>query len=141
MDKRTEKILLAEDDVKTREYLKQSLIQKGYNVDTVNTGKQVLEKINTKFYNLAIISQTFSDINGMKFVAKIHRMGYRGLIFIIGSVSLDDAVNAINQGADAYIMRPVNLEKLLKMVREKLDKQRRKNVKKTINVDKRSKML
>ena len=63
------------------------------------------------------------------------------LIFIIGSVSLDDAVNAINQGADAYIMRPVNLEKLLKMVREKLDKQRRKNVKKTINVDKRSKML
>jgi DNA-binding NtrC family response regulator len=52
------------------------------------------------------------------------------LIFIIGSVSLDDAVNAINQGADAYIMRPVNLEKLLKMVREKLDKKRRKNVKK-----------
>jgi len=37
---------------------------------------------------------------------------------------LQNAVEALNYGADAYIMKPVDPEELLRVIREKLEKQR-----------------
>ena len=42
---------------------------------------------------------------------------------ITGYPSLKNAVEAINKGADAYIIKPVDLDKLLKVVEEKLKEQ------------------
>jgi len=44
-------------------------------------------------------------------------------IMITGYPSLENAFEALNLRADAYIMKPVNLEKLLKVVEEKLKEQ------------------
>ena len=45
-------------------------------------------------------------------------------IMVTGYPSLQNAVEALNYGADAYIMKPVNPEELLRVIREKLEKQR-----------------
>ena len=45
-------------------------------------------------------------------------------IMITGYPSLENAVEALNQGADAYIIKPVKPEKLLALIEEKLGKQR-----------------
>jgi len=44
-------------------------------------------------------------------------------IMITGYPSLENAVEAVNLGADAYIIKPINAEKLLKVVGEKLREQ------------------
>jgi DNA-binding NtrC family response regulator len=44
-------------------------------------------------------------------------------IMITGYPLLENAVEALNMGADAYIMKPVNPEKLLALIEEKLKKQ------------------
>ena len=36
---------------------------------------------------------------------------------------MDNAVEALNMGADAYLLKPVELEELLKVVKEKLKEQ------------------
>jgi len=43
---------------------------------------------------------------------------------ITGYPSLENAVEALNQGADAYIIKPVKPKKLLALIEEKLEKQR-----------------
>lgn len=40
-----------------------------------------------------------------------------------GFPSIDNAVEALNKRANAYILKPLNPEKLLKLVREKLKEQ------------------
>ena len=44
-------------------------------------------------------------------------------IMITGYPSLENAVEALNQGADAYIIKPVKPEKLLALIEEKLEEQ------------------
>jgi DNA-binding NtrC family response regulator len=45
-------------------------------------------------------------------------------IMITGYASLENAMEALNLGADAYIMKPVDPENLLKVINEKLKVQR-----------------
>ena len=44
-------------------------------------------------------------------------------IMITGYPSIENAVEALNLGADAYIIKPVKPEKLLVIIKEKLDEQ------------------
>jgi DNA-binding response OmpR family regulator len=46
-------------------------------------------------------------------------------IMITGYSSLENAVEVLNHGADAYIIKPVKPEKLLALIKEKLEKQRK----------------
>ena len=45
-------------------------------------------------------------------------------IMITGYPSVENAVEAVNLGADAYVIKPVKPEKLLWLIEEKLEKQR-----------------
>ena len=45
-------------------------------------------------------------------------------IMITGYPSLRNAVESLNYGADAYVIKPVKPEKLLELIEEKLEKQR-----------------
>jgi len=45
-------------------------------------------------------------------------------IMITGYASLENAVEALNLGADAYVMKPVDPENLLMVINEKLKTQR-----------------
>lgn len=48
-------------------------------------------------------------------------------IMVTGFASLENAVLALNSGADAYIMKPVNPENLLKVIEEKLIEQEKED--------------
>jgi len=64
------------------------------------------------------------DMEGTKLLIKLHRDTPQTIkIMITGYPSLENAVEALNLGADAYIMKPVNPERLLKVVDEKLKEQ------------------
>jgi DNA-binding NtrC family response regulator len=45
-------------------------------------------------------------------------------IMVTGYPSLKNAVEALNLGADAYVIKPVKPEKLLALIEEKLEEQR-----------------
>jgi DNA-binding response OmpR family regulator len=42
---------------------------------------------------------------------------------VTGYPSLENAVEALNLGADAYVIKPVKPEKLLALIKEKLEEQ------------------
>jgi len=117
-------ILIVDDDKSILESLKDILQSEGYSVDTVETGREAIEKSSDRFYNLALLDIKLPDIEGTELLTKMHRDTPRMMkIMITGYPSLENAVKALNLGADAYVMKPVNPGKLLKVVEEKLREQ------------------
>jgi len=119
------KILIVEDDANIRETLSTLLQQKGYKTDTAKNGQEAIQKSKAKFFNLALIDIVLPDMEGTKLLTAMHENLPKMMkIMITGYPSLENAVKALNKGADAYIIKPVKPEKLLALVEEKLEEQR-----------------
>jgi DNA-binding NtrC family response regulator len=113
-----------EDDANIRETLKTILQQKGYNTDTAKNGQEAIQKSKAKFFNLALLDIKLPDMEGTKLLTTMHKdLPKMMKIMITGYPSIENAVEALNLGADAYIIKPVKPEKLLALIKEKLDEQ------------------
>jgi two-component system response regulator PilR (NtrC family) len=120
------RIIVVDDDESIRTVLKVNLEDQGYIVDTAKNGRRAIKKVEEKFYNLALIDIRLPDIEGIEVLEKLEEI-YPKMIKIIvtGFPSLKNAIEAMNKGANGYILKPVNMEDLLKVVKEKLEKQQR----------------
>jgi len=118
-------ILIVEDDENIRETLSTILQQEGYKTDTAETGQEGIQKSKAKFFNLALLDIKLPDMEGTKLLTTMHQNLPKMMkIMITGYPSLENAVEALNLGADAYIIKPVKPEKLLALIEEKLEEQR-----------------
>ncbi len=125
MTKNKASILIVEDDTNIRETLSNILQQKGYNTDTAENGHEAIQKSRTKFFNLALLDIKLPDMEGTELLTTMHQnVPKMTKIMITGYPSLENAVEALNLGADAYTIKPVKPEKLLWLIEEKLEKQR-----------------
>ena len=125
MMKNKPSVLVVEDDTNIRETLSTILQQEGYKTDTAKNGQEAIEKSKTKFFNLALLDIKLPDMEGTKLLTTMHKnLPKMVKIMITGYPSLENAVEALNQGADAYIIKPVKLDKLLALIAEKLEEQR-----------------
>jgi len=118
-------ILIVEDDTNILATLSTILQQKGYKTDTAKTGQEAIQKSKAKLFNLALLDIKLPDMEGTKLLTTIHKdLPKMMKIMITGYPSLENAVEALNLGADAYIIKPVKPEKLLTLIEEKLEQQR-----------------
>ena len=118
------RILIVEDDENIRKTMKNILQQKGYETDTAKTGREAEEKAKTRFYNLALLDIKLPDMEGTQLLAKLHENTPKMVkIMVTGYPSLENAMEALNQGADAYVTKPVKPAKLLALIKEKLEEQ------------------
>jgi DNA-binding NtrC family response regulator len=121
MGEKKKSILVVDDDKAILKYAKGILQLEGYDVDVAETGFDAMEKSSTRFYNLALLDIMLPDIEGTQLLTKMHRTTPKMMkIMVTGFPSFDNAVEALNMGADAYLLKPVELEELLSVVKEKL---------------------
>ena len=119
------RILIVEDDENILETLKNILQQSGYETDTAKTGREAEHKAKNRFYNLALLDIKLPDMEGTQLLAKLHKnTPIMRKIMVTGYPSLENAIEALNQGADAYVTKPVKPAKLLALIEEKLEEQR-----------------
>src|SRR4030066_1401459 len=124
MTKTKPSILIVEDDANIRETLG-AILQKEYATDMAKNGQEAIQKSKTKFFNMALLDIKLPDMEGTKLLTTMHEtLPKMGKIIITGYPSLENAVEALNLGADAYIMKPIKPEKLLTLIEEKLEKQK-----------------
>lgn len=118
------RILIVDDDESIRKVLVAVLEENEYVVDSAKDGKEAIEKTSRDFYNLALVDIRLPDIEGTKLIAKMKETTPRmRKIIITGYPSLQNAVEALNKGADAYIMKPFDMDKVLQTIKEQLKKQ------------------
>jgi DNA-binding NtrC family response regulator len=119
------RILVVDDDESIRRTITSILEEKGYTVDTAENGKEAIRKSKTKFYNLALIDIRLPDMEGTKLLTAMKETTPKMVkIIVTGYPSLHNAVEAVNRGADAYVLKPFNVEKTLKTIEEQLEKQK-----------------
>lgn len=118
-------VLIVDDEAGIRKLLMKVLDENGYSPDSVENGAEAIQKANERYYNLALIDIMLPDINGVELLAKFKMTRPRTRkIIMTGNPSLQNAVEALNKGADAYIMKPLEIEKVLATLEEQLDKQK-----------------
>ncbi len=118
-------ILIVDDDESIRKTLAAILEEKGYHVETADTGRTGIAKSKTKFYNLALLDIRLPDMEGTQLLNQLrHNVPEMAKIIITGYPSLQNAVEALNQGADAYIIKPLNIDSALAIIEKLLRKQR-----------------
>lgn len=123
MDERA-RILVVDDEESIRKVLKTVLEEEGYVVNTAENGKEAIRKSNVKFYNLALIDIRLPDMDGTKLLTAMKETTPKMVkIIVTGYPTLQNAVEAVNRGADAYVLKPFKMENVLNTIKEQLKKQ------------------
>ncbi|MGB9841416.1 MAG: response regulator [Candidatus Bathyarchaeales archaeon] len=118
------RILVVDDDADIRNTLKTILIDEGYAVDVAANGKEAIKKSETTVYNLALIDICLPDMVGTELLYRLRDTVPRmRKIMITGYPSVDNAIDAVNLKADAYLVKPLNVDKLLKTIQAHLELQ------------------
>ncbi|MCJ7470859.1 response regulator [Candidatus Bathyarchaeota archaeon] len=118
------RILIVDDDENIRKVLVAILEDEGYTVESVGTARKAIEATKRKFYNVALIDIRLPDMDGTDLLLRIRDTVPRiRKIIITGYPTLQNAIDAVNRRADAYIMKPFDVEKVLRTIKEQLQKQ------------------
>jgi len=125
MEKQNACILIVDDDKSILRILTRILQKQGYTVDTAETGREAEEKNHNNSYDLAIVDVKLPDTDGIDLLGKLQTdKPNMAKIVLTGFPSIDNGVRAMNTGADAYLIKPIKPEELLKIVQQKLKEKR-----------------
>lgn len=114
-------ILVVDDDESIRSILTKILEEEGYTVDTAENGNEAIEKTKTNSYDLALIDVRLPDMEGTKLLAAINDASPKMVkIMVTGDPTMRSAIEAVNKGADGYILKPIKIENLLSIIKEHL---------------------
>jgi len=104
--------------------VKTILEDEGYIVDSAATGKEAIKRTEETLYNVVLLDIRLPDIEGVELLKLIKDAVPRTRkIMVTGYPSMQNAVAALNKNADAYLIKPVDIEKLLSIVKEQLQLQ------------------
>jgi CheY-like chemotaxis protein/predicted transcriptional regulator len=119
-EKITQSILLIDDET-IRKALTRTLTREGFKVDSAPDGKQTLEKARLAHYDVALVDIRLPDTDGIALLRTLRNENPEiKEIIITGYPSLENAIMAVDEGADAYITKPFKPAELVAKIREKL---------------------
>lgn len=111
------KILFVEDKELTRETFKNLLEKIFSNVETASDGIEGLNRYKEKRYDIVITDIDMPNMDGLEMSKKIKEIKEDQHIIIVSAYkSIDNYVDAIKIGVDGYILKPVQLEQIMKVL-------------------------
>jgi DNA-binding response OmpR family regulator len=118
-------ILIVDDDEAICKTLSAILKAKGYQTITATTAKEAIEKAKAQLFNIALLDIKLPDMEGTQLLAQLQEITPETIkIMVTGYPSLKNAVDALNYGADSYVMKPIDPSELLETLKNKLQAQR-----------------
>jgi len=115
------RILVVDDDRGILRTVKGILEKAGYIVDTVETGREALEKIEKQKFSLLLIDVKLPDMDGTEILRKMLNDSETVKIIVTGFSSQEVGEKAADYGADDFLVKPVKGEELLSAVKERLE--------------------
>lgn len=126
-------ILIIDDEKAIRRALKEILEYEKYTVSEAIDGKDGLDKINEQVFDIIFCDIKMPKMDGIEFLEKAKTMCSCPIVMISGHGTIETAVEALKNGAVDYIEKPLDLNKILKVVKENISKQdtKKQNAEKT----------
>jgi two-component system response regulator AtoC len=114
-------IIVVDDDKSILRTFTRILQKSGYEIDVAETGREAMDKAENQHYDLALVDIRLPDMDGTDLLAKLkNQLQNTVKIMITGFPSLETGVKALDEGADAYLVKPVKPQELLLLLEEKL---------------------
>lgn len=112
------KILVIDDEPLQCDLLKGFLEKNGFSVETAHTGAGALQRFKDAAYPLVLLDHRLPDMNGDEILERMKAVNpFVRSIMITAYSSVDTAVRVMKLGADDFLEKPVDLEKLLEKIR------------------------
>ena len=104
--------------------MKTILEDEGYVVDLAVTGNEAIKMTHETAYNIALLDIRLPDMEGVELLKLMKdNVPRTRKIMVTGYPSMQNAISALNKNADAYLIKPVDVEKQINMIKKQLQLQ------------------
>jgi two-component system KDP operon response regulator KdpE len=110
-------ILVVEDDEETRRALARALGSRGYRVIEAEDGRRAQERWEAGRPDLVLLDLGLPDMDGLRLVRRWRREASTPIVILSARFEERDKVEALDQGADDYVTKPVGMDELDARVR------------------------
>ncbi len=112
------RILVVEDDVQIADMLTEALTNRHYTVDVAQDGEMAWNWIETLEYDLVLLDITLPKMNGLLFCQKLRDRNFSiPVLMLTARDTIADKIIGLDAGADAYMVKPFDLEELMAQIR------------------------
>ena len=118
-------ILVVDDEEIARTNLEYVLRKGGYEVSTAVNGRDALDKLRQKEFELVLTDLKMEKMDGIQLLESAKQVApTTEIVMITGYATVNSAVDALKKGAAHYLAKPVDLEDLRSVVRGIREKKR-----------------
>jgi two-component system copper resistance phosphate regulon response regulator CusR len=115
------RLLLVEDELDIRSFLKHSLAEAGYEVEAAADGKTAERLAIEGAFDILVVDLGLPDQDGITLILRLRQVGVKAPVLILSARrSVDDRVRGLEQGGDDYLTKPFALAELLARLRNLL---------------------
>ena len=111
------KILIVEDEKQMSMFIEMELTHEGYEVDAAYDGREGLEKVENKEYDLILLDIMIPSLNGIEVCRRIRQFSKVPIIMLTAKSDIPDRVLGLDVGANDYLTKPFAIEELLARIR------------------------
>ena len=101
------KILIAEDDRETAEFIQRGLEELGHNPVIASTGVDALHLLSTEQFDVAVIDRMLPGLDGLSVVRRARTADIELPMLLLTALGrIEDRVTGLEAGADDYLVKP-----------------------------------
>ncbi len=118
-------ILVVDDDANMRESIQDNLDADGYEVETAPSGKDAMEAVRRRFFDVILMDYNLTDSTGIDVIKQIRGVNTESQILMLTAhASLDTALKAIQESVYDFLIKPVDFTHLKRSISKALEKLR-----------------
>jgi two-component system, OmpR family, KDP operon response regulator KdpE len=111
------RVLVVDDEIQIRRFLKISLEANGYHIDEAVNGQTALTKAAQIRPDIIILDLGLPDIDGLEVLARLREWTQTPVIILSVRDADRDKIAALDTGADDYLTKPFSMDELLARMR------------------------
>ena len=112
------KVLLAEDEKKVRDFIKQALEQAGMVVDTATNQSDLLAFLSTSSFDVLVLDRLLGSWDSLSALSEIRKQYPPLKVLVLSALGeINDRVAGLTEGADDYLPKPFHVSELVARLR------------------------
>jgi len=121
MDEARPGVLLIDDEEDIVRTFTLFLKRFGYSVDSASSGGEALAKLGENIYHVVIFDYRLPDMAGTDLLRRANELQPGAVkVMLTGFPSLENAAESLSLGADSYLLKPVDMNEVLAIIKDKL---------------------
>jgi YesN/AraC family two-component response regulator len=127
MTQRSYRVLIIDDDTEILRVFSKILQLEGFVTETAANGQEALNKAKASFFDVFLIDIRLPDMEGTEILGELQKSDPTAVkIMVSGQPSTENAIKALNSGANAFFTKPVDFGILIKNIKDRIQERDKK---------------